>query len=103
MSNDSIKIYFTKRVMDEIGAPIAFTIIKGVEMMNIKRDYLQIFKLDVIGNSLIVIEHSQEQPQWNTVYYMDTEGIEVKEDISGMKLYMIIEDTYATLMLAEEY
>ena len=46
----------------------------------------------------VLIEHSQEQPEFERVYFLLNDEIEFEG-----KLYLIIEPTYRILMLAEEY
>ena len=61
-------------------------------------DYLQIFKIEKTPNMGVLIEHSQEQPEFERVYFLLNDEIEFEG-----KLYLIIEPTYRILMLAEEY
>lgn len=47
---------------------------------------------------LTIIEHHQEQPKFNKVIYVPNFTV-TKET----KVYILIEDNYATMMLEEEY
>ena len=58
-------------------------------------DYLQVFKI-----RKCVIEHSQEVPEYKEKYVIDLENIEVNGSI---KVFVIDDYKYSTMMLAEEY
>lgn len=61
-------------------------------------DYLQILKIEKTLNMGILIEHKQEQPEFERVYFLLNDEIEFE-----WKLYLVIEDNYRILMLTEEY
>lgn len=61
-------------------------------------DYLQILKIERTPNMGVLIEHRQEQPEFERVYFLLNGEIEFEG-----KLYLVIEDNYRTLMLTEEY
>ena len=62
-------------------------------------DYLQVFKVSKCEEG-IVIEHSQEVPEYKEKYVITLEDIEIEGDI---KVFVIDDDVYSTMMLAEEY
>ena len=62
-------------------------------------DYLQVFKIRKCEEG-IVIEHSQEVPKYKEKYVIDLENIEVNGNI---KVFVIDDNEYSTMMLAEEY
>ena len=62
-------------------------------------DYLQVFKVRKCKEG-IVIEHSQEVPEYKEKYVIDLENIEVNGNI---KVFVIDDYEYSTMMLAEEY
>ncbi|MGM8316786.1 DUF960 family protein (plasmid) [Clostridium perfringens] len=62
-------------------------------------DYLQVFKIRKCDEG-IVIEHIQEVPAYKEKYVLDLENIEVNGNI---KVFVIDDYEYATMMLAEEY
>lgn len=66
---------------------------------NAKLDYLQIFNLRK-EMDFVIIEHSQEVPEYKDVHAVYIEGVEVEEDI---KIYVIDNEEYSTMLLAEEY
>lgn len=104
MSRKKFKnVYFTIGVKNRLPLEIPFLIIRSLEYMEIEKDYLQVFKLEVLDENLLAIEHSQEEPKWSMTYYMDAGEVTYSKDLTGVKLYMVIEEERATLMLAEEY
>lgn len=62
-------------------------------------DYFQAFKIRKCEEG-IVIEHSQEVPEYKEKYVIDLENIEVNGCI---KVFVIDDYKYSTMMLAEEY
>lgn len=66
---------------------------------NTELDYLQVFKLRK-EMDFIIIEHSQEVPEYKDVQAIYLEGVELKEDI---KIYVIDSRDYSTMLLSEEY
>ncbi|WP_374789118.1 DUF960 family protein [Clostridium perfringens] len=62
-------------------------------------DYLQVFKIRKCEEG-IVIEHSQEVPEYKEKYVLALNAVEVNETI---KVFVIDDDEYSTMMLAEEY
>lgn len=62
-------------------------------------DYLQVFKVRK-HEEKIMIEHSQEVPKYKENYVLTLNDIEVNEII---KVFVIDNEDYSTMMLAEEY
>ncbi|MDM0488991.1 DUF960 family protein [Clostridium perfringens] len=62
-------------------------------------DYLQVFKVRKCKEG-IVIEHSQEVPEYKEKYVIALDDIEINESI---KVFVIDDYKYSTMMLAEEY
>lgn len=65
----------------------------------IKVDYLQVFKIRRNKNELI-IEHTQEVPEYKKVYLFNNLGSLIEEDL---KIFIIDENEYNIILLAEEY
>lgn len=65
-----------------------------------KVDYLQVFNISVIDEvrGIVKIEHTQEVPE-----YKNTSIIKSKDLRSKLKVFVIFESEYATMMLASEY
>lgn len=62
-------------------------------------DYLQVFKVRKCKEK-IMIEHSQEVPKYKENYVLILNDIEINEFI---KVFVIDNGDYSTMMLAEEY
>ena len=62
-------------------------------------DYLQVFKVRKCKEG-IVIEHSQEVPEYKEKYVIALDDIEINESI---KVFFIDDYKYSTMMLAREY
>ena len=60
---------------------------------------IEVFKIRKCEEG-IVIEHSQEVPEYKEKYVIDLENIEVNGNI---KVFVIDDYEYSTMMLAEEY
>ena len=64
-----------------------------------KVDYLQVFELRQKGTSL-KITHRQEVPQYTNTIYVEA----LKNEIEGeLKVFVIDENQYSIMLLAEEY
>ena len=63
-------------------------------------DYLQVFNISIIDKDkgIVKIEHSQEIPE-----YKKTSIIKSKEVRNNLKVFVILEAEYATMLLASEY
>ena len=63
-------------------------------------DYLQIFNLTIIDEVLgiVEIEHTQEVPEYRNISIIKSKGVRI-----NLKVYVIIESEYATMMLESEY
>ncbi len=62
-------------------------------------DYLQVFKVRKCYEE-IVIEHSQEVPKYKEKYVLASDDVEVNETL---KVFVIDDEEYSTMMLSEEY
>ena len=63
-------------------------------------DYLQVFNISVIDEvrGIVKIEHTQEVPEYKKTLIIKSKGIK-----SNLKVFVIFESEYATMMLASEY
>ena len=62
--------------------------------------YLQVFNISIIDKDkgIVKIEHTQEIPE-----YKKTSIIKSKEVRNNLKVFVILEAEYATMLLASEY
>ncbi|MEG2110609.1 DUF960 family protein [Clostridium sp.] len=94
-----INTYITKGVKNNIPEDIInfiFRVVDNIPKYNL--DYLQIFRIQMTQKQGVLIEHKQEQPEFEKVYFLLNDEIEFEG-----KLYLIIENEYMILILAEEY
>ena len=66
---------------------------------NVELDYLQIFKIRKDGNK-IVINQSQEVPEYSCTYEIGLEDIQIEDEIKG---YVIDSGEYSTMLFPSEY
>lgn len=83
--------YMTRSISEEVSIEIQMILWGMVDALRKvkKLDYLQVFKLETIGNQeegtlVQVITHSQEQPKYGRVYYIPT----LSNGVTG-KIYII--------------
>ena len=89
--------YITSNAQNRIPVFLQLFMWNLVDEMNIEnRDYFQVFKLTVRdGNQHI--KHFQEQPEYSKEYTI------LCDNPVTEKVYIIIEDDYQTMLLAEDY
>ena len=89
--------YITSNAQNRIPVFLQLFMWNLVDEMNIEnRDYFQIFELTVRdGNQHI--KHFQEQPEYSKEYTI------LCDNPLTEKVYIIIEDDYQTMLLAEDY
>ena len=97
------KKYMTIGIKEEIGIDIQLFMWNEIEKrINLKKelDYLQVFNISIIDKDkgIVKIEHSQEIPE-----YKKTSIIKSKEVRNNLKVFVILEAEYATMLLATEY
>lgn len=62
-------------------------------------DYLQVFRIRKCKEG-VVIEHSQEVPEYKEKYVLTLEDIDIEGTI---KIFVIDDGVYLTMLLSEEY
>ena len=88
--------YLTRGVDAEIPLELQVFMWECVNSLPADRDYLQVFKLEPMGE-MQRISHTSEQPEHHMEYILPTE-----KPITA-KLYVIDSIEYSTMLLAEEY
>lgn len=94
--------YITREANEKLDLRLQLIIWSMIDKLNEEGnelDYLQVFKIRKC-EEVIVIEHSQEVPEYKEKYVIDLENIEVNGNI---KVFVIDDYEYSTMMLAEEY
>ena len=95
--------YVTRGVNEEVDIRLQFTIWSMIDKLkdkgNVELDYLQVFKIRKEGNN-IVINQSQEVPEYSCTYEMEIEEIQIDDEI---KVYVIDSGDYSTMLFPYEY
>ena len=89
--------YLTRGVEAESPLHLQLFMRGCIDRLPAERDYLQVFRLELMGETMQRITHESEQPAYKKVYLIPTDT-PITE-----KLYVIDSDTYSTMLLAEEY
>lgn len=97
------KKYMTIGIKEEIGIDIQLFMWNEIEKrINLKKelDYLQVFNISIIDKDkgIVKIEHTQEIPEYKKISI-----IKSKEVRNNLKVFVILEAEYATMLLASEY
>ena len=97
------KKYMTIGIKEQIGIDIQLFMWNEIEeRINAEKqiDYLQVFNISIIDKDkgIVKIEHTQEIPE-----YKKTSIIKSKEVRNNLKVFVILEAEYATMLLASEY
>lgn len=90
--------YLTKDVSKKIPLEIQVLLWSMISEMKIKKDYLQVFEIEPIKNNLLKIEHRQEIPKYKKEVVVVNTGINFK-----VKIFVIDDGEYSTMMLSDEY
>ena len=89
--------YITKGINEELPLSIQILLWSLVDSLLIEKDYLQIFTIKIIRGNLLEITHSQEKP----VYTKTIQAVGAID--RNMKVYIIDDGEYSTMLFAEEY
>ncbi|WP_394869702.1 DUF960 family protein [Clostridioides difficile] len=87
-------------IKENLGIDIQLFIWNEVEKrINLKEqvDYLQVFNIKIVDetNDIVEIEHTQEVAEYKNISVIKTKGIK-----SNLKIFVILEAEYATMLLA---
>ena len=95
--------YVTRGVNEEVDIRLQLIMWNMIDKLNdegnVELDYLQVFKLRKEGNK-IVINQSQEVPEYSCTYEIEIEDIQIDNEI---KLYVIDSGEYSTMLFPSEY
>lgn len=89
--------YLTREVVERVPIDIQLLMWDLVEKLE-ERDYLQIFELTPKGSEIVEIVHKQEIPEVTSIYKIKNNEVKNK-----MKLYIIDNGEYSTMMFSHEY
>ncbi|WP_122641089.1 DUF960 family protein [Romboutsia sp. Marseille-P6047] len=90
--------YSTRGVSKEIPFEIQLLLWSMIEDVTVKKDYLQVFEIEPVKDNLLKIEHRQEVPKYKKEIVVRNVGINSK-----VKIFVINDGEYSTMMLSEEY
>ena len=90
--------YLTREVADRVPLEIQILMWNLVEEIEGEKDYLQVFEVIPNGREFVEIIHKQEIPETTSNYIVKNVGIETE-----MKLYIIDNGQYSTMMFSHEY
>ena len=97
------KRYVTRGVNEEVDVRLQLIMWSMIDKLkdeeSVELDYLQVFKLRREGNK-IVINQSQEVPEYSCTYEIELEDIQIEDEIKG---YVIDSGEYSTMLFPSEY
>ena len=88
--------YMTARIDREIPIDLQLFLWEAVDRLGDDTDYLQVFRLSALSGMQQIV-HTQEEPNMRMVYLIPSD-----EPIT-VKIYIIADEGYATMLFAEEY
>ena len=95
--------YVTRGVNDEIDIRLQLIMWSMIDKLKdegkVEQDYLQVFNIRKEGKR-IVINQSQEVPEYSCTYEIDIEDIQIEDEI---KVYVIDSGEYSTMLFPSEY
>ena len=91
------KRYITKGVNSVVSLPLQFFMWQCIDELNIPKDYLQVFNCTMYDGKQ-KITHIQEEPEYKKEYLFSTDA-----PFFIGKIFVIDNDAYTTMMLANEY
>lgn len=95
--------YVTRGINEEVDIRLQLIIWSMIDKLkdegNIELDYLQVFNIRKEGKK-IVINQSQEVPEYSCTYEIELEDIQIHDDI---KLYVIDSGEDSTMLFPSEY
>ena len=95
--------YVTRGVNEKVDIRLQLMIWSMLDKLkdegNVELDYLQVFKIRKEGNK-VVINQSQEVPEYSCTYEIELEDIQIEDEIKG---YVIDSGEYSTMLFSSEY
>ncbi|MBC5626603.1 hypothetical protein H8S10_14210 [Clostridium sp. NSJ-49] len=95
--------YVTRGVNEEVDIRLQLIMWSMIDKLKdegkVEQDYLQVFNIRKEGKR-IVINQSQEVPEYSCTYEIDIEDIQIEDEI---KVYVIDSGEYSTMLFPSEY
>lgn len=94
--------YVTKGVNENVDIRLQIIIWNLIDELKeqMEVDYLQVVNISQINKSRIKITHEQEVPEYKAEYEIENKDFTLESDV---KIYVIDDVEYSTMILAEEY
>ncbi|MFH5834461.1 DUF960 family protein [Proteiniclasticum sp. C24MP] len=90
--------YLTRGIRDQIDINLQVAMWRMIENLKCEVDYLQIFEIEQMRDNQVRITHSQEEPEYKSIIVLSGEI-----RLNKVKVYVIDEQDFATMLLADEY
>ena len=91
------KRYITKGINSVVSLSLQFFMWQCIDKLDVPKDYLQVFNCTMYDGKQ-KITHIQEEPEYKKEYLFSTDA-----PIFIGKIFVIDNDAYTTMMLANEY
>ena len=95
--------YVTRGVNEEVDIRLQLIMWSMIDKLkdeeSVEVDYLQVFKIRK-KDSKVVINQSQEVPEYSWTYEIEIEDIQIEDEI---KVYVIDSGEYSTMLFPSEY
>ena len=95
--------YVTRGVNEEVDVRLQLIMWSMIDKLkdeeSVEVDYLQVFKIRK-KDSKVVINQSQEVPEYSCTYEIEIEDIQIEDEI---KVYVIDSGEYSTMLFPSEY
>jgi hypothetical protein len=92
------KRYLTRGIHEHLDITLQIILWQMIERLEIEVDYLQVFEIEQLPNSMLKIIHKQEVPEYRSTVIFPGE-IQSRK----LKIFVIDDHEYSTMLLAEEY
>ena len=96
--------YTTRRISEEMPFVLQAYLWRCIDEqvdLNKNVDYLQVFRFKAIREGLLVVEHTQEQPNRKNIYYVPSSND--FKNILHETIFVIDDGEYSTMLFADEY
>lgn len=90
--------YLTRGIKEKLSIPVQITLWRMIEKVTLEKDYLQIFEISQLPNNQLRILHKQELPEYSSELVISGNIPEV-----NLKIYVIDDGEYSSMLLADEY
>jgi len=92
------KKYVTRGIDSTLGLHVQLMLWRMIDNLEGEKDYLQVFELTRIDDNTSKIVHRQEEPEYEKSHILH---VGINED--AVKVFVIDDGNYSTMLLASEY